>query len=247
MKNDVSVIWTSAETATLSSCCRGTCCLITTQPSSSSSSSLTGTNLSSFVCFFSSKAERAGPEAPADARLVWLHQLLQRTDLHLGRRGSRRGDNSSDVLFMSGRSQGQTDCFQLHSGVWRWGRAGSNWPPGKFLQDESGQFGLLLTRQLGLVSPAAERRDTVAPKSTWTNLERFKQSRRKSRKYKHVFYLEGVVHESTPEQSVNLLQDNNCYVYGRLSTSTERSDDFTPQVCFLSSCRDVCVRTTEEN
>lgn len=82
-------LWFEPWTVTASRCFRKTCWLITALPSSSSSSSsITGTNLSSFVCFFSSKAERASdasrPGPPADARLVWLHQLLQQTNLHLG-------------------------------------------------------------------------------------------------------------------------------------------------------------------
>ncbi len=76
-----------AVTVTLSRCSRRTCSLITALPSSSSSS-VTGTNLSGFVCSFSLEKHLlvSCPEAPADARLVWLHQLLQQTNLHLGSR-----------------------------------------------------------------------------------------------------------------------------------------------------------------
>lgn len=95
--------------------------LITTQPSSCSSpssSSLTGTNLSSFVCAFfpgrqSEPARRPQQTLGSFGFISCCGGLISTWAAE----GAARGDNSSDVLFMSGRSQGQTDCFQVHPGV----------------------------------------------------------------------------------------------------------------------------------
>lgn len=140
-----------------------TCCLITALPSSSSSSSVTGTNLSSFVCFFpgrqSERLTASRPEAPADTRLVWLHQLLRQTNLHLGSREcgvkitalmfyscrtDQRDRKTPSRFILESDAEAEQEVIDLQGSLSKTSRV--TWA--------SWQFSLLLTRQLSLISTA---------------------------------------------------------------------------------------------
>lgn len=133
------------------------CCLITALPSSPSSVT---SHLSSGVCFFPRRQIEL-PGGPAHTGLVWLHQLLLQTNLHLGSREcsakitalmfyscptDQRDTKTPSRFILQSDAQAEQEVIDLQGSLSNTQRVTrAHW-----------QLGLFLTRQLSLISAAQD-------------------------------------------------------------------------------------------